>query len=222
MSELKLEHVTKVISLLHKQGIADLVKKHKMLVGGGCIRAVVADETTSDIDLFLSEKPSDELFADFELVFPHRQIIRTANATTYAVKKETPVQVISRWVFKDDWELLDHFDFSICGAVVRFNGTLWTGIVHHNFYEHLEAKKLVYTNPPLGACEPGGSLLRVMKYVSRGYYCSPESLSRIMARMMLRVDSPHQLGEERLRAVLDGMLREVDPATVEGVDLTVG
>jgi len=220
MIPLKNEHVEKVYGLLFKNNLATLVMKHNLLVGGGCIRAVVANESTSDIDLFSMTGWSGELATDLNTVFSGRKIIATANAVTYAKKDHTPVQMITRWVFKDAVELLNHFDFTVCGAVVYCSGTTLYGICHDQFYEHIDAKKLVYSNPLLATSEPGGSLLRVMKYVSRGYYCSPESLSRILARLMLKVDVTRAEGDDRVAFVINGLLREVDPLTAnaEGVD----
>src|SRR3546814_5607988 len=78
---------------------------------------------------------------------------------------------------------------------------------------------LVYTSPVRDE-EAGGSMLRVIKYVKRGYSIQVDSLGRVIDRIVSAVD------EDRARdvgrsVVIAGLLREVDPALiVDGMEVT--
>ena len=77
-------------------------------------------------------------------------------------------------------------------------GGEWQGRIDPDFYADLAARRLVYTNPP--DHEPGGSLLRVLKYAARGYHIAPECLAQIVAN----------LAQAPFEDVVK-ILREVDP-----------
>ena len=86
----------------------------------------------------------------------------------------------------------------------------WRSLVSPSFYPDLAAKRLVYTSPCRDEA-PGGSFLRVRKFLSRGYNIQVLSLAGVLARIFLAVRD--KSGVEP-RAVIAGILREVDPLVV--------
>ena len=95
----------------------------------------------------------------------------------------SPVQFIHRWTFDNAHALIASFDFTIAQSAIWFENGEWQSITTPSFYDDLQDKRLVYTFPDREE-EPGGSLLRVLKFLRRGYDISPENLAKVIARLM--------------------------------------
>jgi len=149
--------------------------------------------------------------------------IKTENAFTLLNIGRLPVQFIKRWTYTDPNLLINEFDFTIAQAVVyciydtedtERKKPIWKSICSDYFYCDLAAKRLRYTEPKRIE-DVGGSLLRMLKFLRKGYRISPESLSKVFVRLLsgvrpdaLRNDNPE------LYSILTGLLREVDPLTI--------
>ena len=77
----------------------------KVFIGGGYVRAIVANEHVNDIDLFTTDKDSALSAARFLLGLkegeePGRKIHESANAFTVRGLR-VPVQIIHRWTYTD-------------------------------------------------------------------------------------------------------------------------
>lgn len=197
----------------------------KLYVGGGFIRATIASEVPSDIDIF----GSDPVFLDAMAVTLHTRrpgskLHRSKNAITLITPDRLMVQFITRWTFDTARALVDSFDFTVCQSALwrdgRQSNDAWASCVGENFYVDLAGRRLVYTSP-VRIEEAGGSLLRVIKYVKRGYSIQVDSLGRVVARLSGAIrDTPRASTEEGLGTIYAGLLREVDPAlVVDGFEL---
>lgn len=204
-----------------------LLSEHsrKLFVGGGFIRATIAGETPSDIDLFGADK---EVLASIAQILVSRRegakIHRTDNAITILTPNRLPVQFITRWAFDNAIDLTKSFDFTVCQAAIGRSGNKtndpWDSYAGDRFYVDLAARRLVYTRPVRDE-EAGGSLLRVIKYVKRGYSIQVSSLGHVVSRLAWKVHDSHTAKtEEGMGIVLAGLLREVDPLLiVDGFDV---
>jgi hypothetical protein len=209
----------------------------KVFVGGGFIRACVANEHVNDIDLFTTDKDSALSAARFLLNLKEgedagRKIHETSNAYT-VMGLRTIVQIIHRWTYTSPEQLMQSFDFTIAMAgfwwemtpavsVLAVSGAdlgipgRWRSICDDRFYEDLAAKRLRYT-APIRNEDAGGSLLRVLKFYQRGYRIPLDSMGAVISRLMSGVtdealDHGHEATREKqLAKVLTGLLREVDP-----------
>lgn len=203
--------------------VRELLKTHggRLFVGGGFIRSVIAGEPVNDIDIFGDDpewlrKVAEGLSAGR----PDSRIHKTANAITLLTPGRMTIQFITRWNFTAAADLIASFDFTVCQAAVWRSGSAgeWRCAVGSRFYIDLAARRLVYTAPERDE-EAGGSMLRVIKYVKRGYTIQVDSLGRVIDRLVSGID------EERMRkvgrdVVLAGLLREVDPSlVVDGMEL---
>lgn len=192
-------------------------------VGGGWIRANIAGETISDIDLFgigKSElrKVAENLLGKRAATTQRSRMFSTKNAITLLTEGRTPVQLITRWVFNETDEVLASFDFTICQAAIWWDGTNYRGRCAVRYFEDLAAKRLYYTEP-VREEEAGGSMMRVLKFTKRGYNIQVLSLGRVMARVYDKMRSSQTASDDPGRVVA-GILREVDPLTViDGLDL---
>ena len=178
-----------------------LPKKVASLIGngavlaGGYIRAKISRERVADIDLFFRSQSAAELAAA-EFDGPRA---RTENAITIFGK--TPIQLIHKWTFPDAASVVDHFDFTVAKAAIFHDGE-WRSRCDSNFYADLAAKRLNYT----GSDQPGGSLLRMNKFIARGYRIAPEQIAKIVADLVGRCGIS--------AASIAANLREVDPLSL--------
>jgi hypothetical protein len=205
-----------VIRRLPKE-LVELLKqvkwKNKIFLGGGFIRGVIANEKINDIDLFCSNKEDANLFAGvLSKDKKGNDIIKTENAIT--LKGRTPIQIITRWLFEKPEDVALSFDFTVCCAVVWFDGEKWCSFTDDRFYIDLSSKRLVYRIPIINE-DAGGSMLRVLKYYQRGYRIPLDSLGSVIARLMKGVElsliRDGLKDEEQVGKVITGLLRVVDP-----------
>jgi hypothetical protein len=196
-----------------------------VVVAGGFVRSLVAGETVNDIDVFVTSDISvNVLTARMEKAGFNTS--SSSNAKTLVSGDKIPVQIITRWMFGntdkheelrkgDDrdkvlaasmmlQDVINSFDFTVCQAGIICTPQGWMGICSDDFYEDLCAKRLVYTKPDRTE-DAGGSMLRLLKYTSRGYRATLSSISAITARWLMgRSD-----GEVVLRIHSDGKVEGV-------------
>ena len=215
-----------VVTRLPKD-IRELLTEHhgKLFVGGGFVRATIAGEEPSDIDLF-GHDPTilDRIAAILKDRRGGSRIHKSKNAITLITPNRLPIQFITRWTFTDADSLVASFDFTVCQAAIWRHGnksnSAWRSSISDRFYIDLARRRLVYTRP-VREEEAGGSLLRVLKYVKRGYSIQVTSLGDVVARLAAKVrENPMSEDESQLGLVFAGLLREVDPLTVvDGFDV---
>lgn len=152
-----------------------------MVVAGGFIRAIVAGEKPSDIDVWTDSKDTSfngavTLSAAFGTL-PHD----SSRAYTVRQTAGIPVQFIYQWTFASVSALIASFDFTIAQAAVWWDGEKWTSGCSSLFYADVEAKRLTYLAPIRNEAI-AGSLFRVFKFYKRGYSISLPDLAAVMAR----------------------------------------
>lgn len=174
----------------------------KFVVAGGFLRSTIAKEPVSDIDIFTDTKDRAESLAN-ELT-PKSQPYCTDNAVSVTLDGKL-IQIIYRWPFPHAEAVVKHFDFTVCQAALYFTASGWASLRGDEFYEDLAAKRLVYTYPDNASAEPGGSMLRMLKYRAKGYHPTLGTIAGIVGRIAERcTSSAFEIG------VL-AQLREVDP-----------
>lgn len=207
--------------------LRDLMKVHggKLFVGGGFLRSVIAGEEINDIDVFGSDKDFLLKVANgLSAQRPGSKIHTTKNAITLLTPNRMTIQFITRWTFDRPDELVKSFDFTVCQAAIwrsAGNNGDWHTRCSSRFYEDLAARRLWYTSPTRDE-EAGGSMLRVIKYVKRGYSIQVSSLGAVIARLAVKIRESGMTGDEvGMADVLTGLLREVDPRlVVDGLDVS--
>ena len=220
-----------IITLLQRE-------KEFCYLAGGYIRAVIANEEPDDIDLIVQSKADAWRFARqlSESRYPalystlgsdaanRRWLFETRNAiTVISPAGRLPVQFIYRWKYNNPEALLASFDFTIAQAafVWRTPRSLhqprWELLVAPLFYQDLTAKRLRYTQPEREEDE-AGSLLRVLKFVKRGYHCAPEELGKVVARLVCKASKRGEFNlncpEKALALELIQSMRRVDPLRI--------
>lgn len=204
------------------QDVIRLLKEEGLFLGGGFIRSTIAGERPEDIDLFGTDSNKVERLARALSDSREGRFHKSDNAITILTGTRMPVQFITRWAFDSPANLMKSFDFTICQAVVWWAADLncWMSSTHFDFYSDLAARRLVYTSPQREE-DAGGSLLRVRKFLKRGYNIQAESLAFVVARLVKGVRNlESDMEEKELGCFLIGLLREVDPMTViDGIEM---
>lgn len=197
--------------------LRELMTEMPITLAGGYIRETIAGGTVKDIDLF---GPSRDILNAAATVLeskrPGSRKFATSNAITLLSPPRMPVQFITRWVFDAPEPLVASLDFTVCQAAIWYERTTgeWRSMAAEDFYPDLAARRLVYTFPNREE-EAGGSMLRVRKFLQRGYNIQPTSLAGVIARLTDKVRDNGMTRDEGSRAlVIAGLLYEVDPLSV--------
>jgi hypothetical protein len=189
-------------------------KSGTTFVGGGFVRAVVANEDVNDVDIFVGGKAEAREAAVFiQSKADSAKLHETDNAfTVYGGSLRLPVQIIHRWAYKTAEELMRSFDFTVAMAGFWWDATResgsrvlrqdeqggpvyeprrepgWRSICDSRFYPDLAAKRLRYTSP-IRQEDAGGSMLRVLKFYQKGYRIPLDSLGAVVARLASATDA---------------------------------
>jgi hypothetical protein len=226
LSELHKNDLRYVVTRLPRD-IRDLLSQNprKLFMGGGFVRATIACEMPGDIDLFGTDPVLLDAMAEtLKSRRPGSRIYRSKNAITLITPDRLMVQFITRWTFDKGSDLVRSFDFTVCQAAVwrsgRGDNAPWCSSIGDGFYRDLAGRRLVYTSP-VRIEEAGGSLLRAIKYIKRGYSIQVDSLGRLVARLASSVRETAMVQtEDGMGLVFAGLLREVDPSlVVDGFEL---
>jgi hypothetical protein len=181
-----------------------------IFVGGGYLRSIVANEKINDVDVFVKSEKDAELLA-YKLCNDKKDVVKTDNA--YTIKGKVAIQIIYRWLFEKPEDVSNSFDFTVCCAVVFFDGKAFDSFCDERFYVDLAAKRIVYRQPMRNE-DAGGSMLRVLKYYQKGYRIPLDSLGDIIARLVKEIDvkKVDLKNEIAVGKIITALLREVDPA----------
>jgi hypothetical protein len=198
--------------------VANLLKEYgpRLFVAGGFIRACIAGEKVSDIDIMVGDAEFGKTVAKDFTIKHKLRLFESENAFTVLGLK-LPVQFIHRWTYSTPEEVISSFDFTIAQAVFwhekeQDGKPKWNGLAARTYYQDLAAKRLVYTAPRRKE-EAGGSILRVLKFYQRGYRIPIDSFGLVIARLVGAVDFSRidRGNENEVAVILAGLLREVDP-----------
>mgnify|MGYP006921308921 CR=1 FL=1 len=213
--------------------VRELVRNRGLAIAGGFVRAIIAGEKPSDIDVWGPSKDALRAAAMELAATRGVRMHETHNAWTIVVGGRMAVQFVHRWCFAGDEfsaflngtnleALLDSFDFTVAQAGIHApDGRNWLGLVGERFYPDLASRRLYYVAPHRHE-DAGGSLLRVRKFLQKGYHIEIDSLARVAARLVMgvRPDARASSDEDWVGKVMMGLLREVDPLmVVDGVEV---
>lgn len=195
-----------------------LMGKYPLILAGGFIRSTIAGEKPSDIDLFGSNELLLKTAAADIALERRTKCYTTKNAISIYAPPRLPVQFITRWMYEQSFDLIQSFDFTIAKAAVWREMGTWMSVIDDNFYSDLAARRLVYTFPQRNE-DAGGSIMRLRKFLAKGYTVQAPSLAGVIARLIKNLDverfeSNNLSDEHGVARILTGLLREVDPNVI--------
>lgn len=191
-----------------------------LVIGGGFIRELIAGGKVSDLDMFGPSKDILHLVTKLIAEKTGGRVHETDNAFTVLAPPRMPVQMITKWLYDDPMMVLESFDFTVCQAIVWYDqqAQRWMSAVSQLFYQDLAARRLTYTFPNREEAA-GGSMMRVRKFLQRGYNIQPASLAGVIARVAGGVRNWEGMDERYRAMMITGLLHEVDPLiVVDGMD----
>lgn len=223
-----------IVSRLPRDVRKELMTSNGLAIAGGFIRETIAGEKPNDIDIFIfGQKDAEdskrilEFVAQSTAMKRSSKVYKTGNAFSVFTSNRMPIQFIHRWFYNTPEDILLSLDFTVCQAVVWFdrhdqatgNQGTWKSLCVESFYADLAARRLVYTHPCRDE-EAGGSMLRVRKFIKRGYSIQCESLAGVVARLVSAVRGDTSTMEPMfLTKIICGLLREVDPMiAIDGLE----
>jgi hypothetical protein len=148
-------------------------------VAGGAIRAIFANEQICDIDLYLADFHEIALARTILENSGFVEIFKTENAITMSNGKDK-VQIITKpeFVGLTNQEIFESFDFTVCMGILDLATQEFDFC--KSFFLDLSSKNLAYN---VKGKYPISSLIRVQKYIKKGYYISGIELLKIALRI---------------------------------------
>jgi len=166
--------------------------KDDIVVAGGCIVSMLLEESINDFDIFLTERSSRDRLLEYYLKLCNREgvdlnkvpyirvvvledklfypAIFTRNAITLTERIQIVIKPMDTYMSPS--QIVEKFDF-------LHTQNYWTyasGIVtKKEALECILTKKLIYT----GSDYPVSSLIRVAKYLKKGWRISPSQMFKI-------------------------------------------
>lgn len=185
-----------------------------LVIAGGVVRAAVSGEPVSDIDVFApSADVAVSMATAYQQKFPEKATkkIQTLNAITVLAQHRKAVQFITRWAFVDPRALIGSFDFSVARAAIWRAGNVWASACDPRFYVDLAARRLVFMAPKDNTA--GGTLLRVQKFVRRGYRISAFQIAAVVTNLARQAEASDDACHR-----MERLIKEVDPRSPEWGD----
>lgn len=151
------------------------------VVAGGFLRAVVAHEPISDVDLWVNDKTTAKFVVEAILSQNVTARVHESKNSFTVLGLSKPVQIIHRWTFKSPEQCIDSFDFTISQAALWFADGEWRTCASAVFEDDVIRRQLTYTCP-VREEESCGSLVRLFKFFKRGYGFDHQALASVLAR----------------------------------------
>lgn len=219
MEVLRDEHVDLCLASMPDE-LVGLLRQYRdeLVVAGGLVRACVAGEVPSDVDVFtrgrdLAREAATRLVVEAGRVGVAASSHESSCAVTVRSSRHLPVQFIHRWPFESPEELIGGFDFTISKAAIWSDGMGWCSVADPCFYQDVSMRRLQYAAPERDD-EAGDALLRVLKFYRRGYRISLVSLAKVVSRLVAVDRSSEQVG---VAALFDKLQAADDGSDVEGL-----
>ena len=149
------------------------------IIAGGSITALFTGQKIRDWDIyFRNEKDCEQAKAWFGL---NGQLAnQTDTSMSYHLgKQEKPYQlIVMPDLFGDPKTIFNYYDFTVCMAAYQFNANGEDNgfIFGDDFFKHIGQRRLVFNT---GTMFPICSMLRVMKYIKKGFYITGMELLKI-------------------------------------------
>ena len=140
---------------------------------GGYLRDLLIGKEPHDIDIFFTIPNEQKRWEKIEQITSKllqskkmQLLSRTENAVTIGWKAHPPIQLVAKIGEESLEDILDHFDFSVCMVGTQIYRYSPEDIyATPRFYTDMLNKQLYYT----GSSHPGASLIRLVKFMQKGF-----------------------------------------------------
>jgi len=194
--------------------VTSVLRDHpaELVVAGGFVRAVAAGESVSDVDVFATSRELAQEAAREMIRLEGERVRHHDSRRAYNVVPEgmAPVQFAWGWSFDHPGDLISSFDFTVAMAALWWERGEWRGVADPRFYPHLEERRLHYVGRE--GDDPRAELLRVLRYVRKGYRVEISSLGALVAQIIL-LPGPSTLSLDRLGQQQADLFRSADTSS---------
>lgn len=166
----------------------DALKAYNCIVAGGMITSIFCDRKINDVDVYFHNKEDLANFIKNESIYIVA-LTKKAIKIGYCGKD---VHLIHFDTFEKIGDLFNTFDFTLCMGAYDFKEEQF--VLHDDFLLHNLKKKIV-VNP--NTVFPISSLIRVNKYIEKGYSIDKNELVKItLCCLDLNIDNYDDLKEQ--------------------------
>ena len=209
--------VEKVINSL-PLWVCTMLKRNpkKLVVAGGVFRAIYENDNIKDIDLFVDSKDTAErLVDDYCIMMGLREVDvqRTKNAINLHIDGEPPIQIITRWMYANPEDVIRSFDFTMAQGSLWWDGERYQSAFGETFFVDVDLRQLVYTSPDRNE-DCAGSLMRVVKFLRRGYNIDAKNLTAVVSRLVIKTYQEYDIDSKNnsQEFVMECLHREIAKA----------
>ena len=167
------------MSTQHSQELAKIIKAGAYFqpkgafIAGGALTSAFTNKDINDVHLYFKSKQAF-VEAVRQAYEEHRWCVAATDRAVTFVQGNSVVQLMYFDFFATAEEIFDAFDFTVCMAAYDLDAEAFT--FHADFLKHASQRYLRFHS---GTRFPFGSLMRVLKYQSRGYTLGKGDLLRI-------------------------------------------
>lgn len=171
--------------------LVETFKKYGAIIAGGTITSLFNNKEINDLDVYFK---SDKLACGFLAECWENNICVTTHTSkaTLFLKDNRQIQMIHFKFFESPEDIFKSFDFTVCMGAFDFSTEKF--VLHEDFMKHNSQRLLVFNG---STAFPIVSLLRVQKYIGKGYTISkPEFIRIILTCMDLKINTYEELKEQ--------------------------
>jgi hypothetical protein len=166
---------------------------HEAFIAGGAIERLANNEKINDLDIYFRSATQAYKFLYAISGLDYKCVSHTKRSLVYKSKtdSDTILNVIIFRFFNSAEEVLSYFDYECCKAAYDFK--IQQLIVSPMFWPSLQLRQLIYTS----SLYPIGALIRLQKYVQRGYKPDYASILRLYKDLKaLKTEDPEILEDQ--------------------------
>lgn len=146
----------------------------KIFIAGGAIRdLLLGAPRPRDIDIYFTDEKSFNNFAGLlKKKYYSSRIRNTKNSEVFDMKKGWPnIDLVKIEFFPTPEHVIQSFDFTVCCCAMDKDAMY----IHNDFFTDLLSRQLRENN----FVRPNQTLMRLVKFLKRGFNVSPETLNNL-------------------------------------------
>lgn len=167
--------------------IKDLSLDYDFLIAGGMVTSIFTGKPVNDIDIYPTNK---DQYIDFILEVLGNSTIVSVTPRSFMVDHSGQLlNIIYYKIFKDAYDIFNSFDYTVVMGAYDVRDEKF--ILHKHFLRDNAKREIVFdgnTDYPLA------SMMRIRKYIDRGYSVKQKTMLAVMLRcMQLNITSYEEL-----------------------------
>lgn len=167
--------------------------KHKTFISGGCIPSMLMNEFVNDFDIYFENKSDAEwvrkYYKDKSKNVDKTQKFHIKLITDNAINLSDKIQLITRFTGTPE-EVTNNFDWAHIKSYYKYPDKL---IIIPDTYRLIVEKELIYT----GSKYQLSSLLRLKKYIKKGWNVSTKTMVHIVLDILKEFDKNKKIVKQK-------------------------